>query len=172
MINFVCSKCRQMMRCTNTGRLVIFNKTMGGHGDEYSCPDCGSSIVFTNSKPFDVSGFLGSIREWADHQQIQGRDADFPVEVIRNGKSWGFSQEAIALNRDLAALDEKQLQNLLHESESDQTLVKMADRFTETEIIHLIEHPKFNTFTPEFKEIIWTSVSEIFKRELTRVSSE
>ncbi len=167
MNNFVCSKCSQLMKCTKTGRLLVFNRSMAVHGDQYLCPECGFSIVFTNSKSFDVSGFIGRIRDQAEYQQIQGRDADFPIEVK---KSTGFSIEAQAVDRDLNTLDEKALQKILYASETDRSTVKLADRFTEVEIIHLIDHPDFDTFTPAFKETIWQSVSDIFSSELKRGS--
>ena len=48
----VCAKCKKEMKCTKTGRWVIWRPSHVYAGDEFECPDCGALVVVTNSSSF------------------------------------------------------------------------------------------------------------------------
>lgn len=154
------------MKFTHTGRVLIYDKTRLYHGDQYTCTGCKASIVFTNSKECGWPGALAQLKETALDRKAQGLNPNFPIEVQSDEKLWQLGLEAISIHRNLDALDEKQLLQILYETVQDQAVIKMSDKFTEAEIVHLLEHPQFEDFSEEFRERIWVSVNEIFSRVL------
>ena len=75
-------------------------------------------------------------------------------------------EEIIEPERDLYALDEKSIKQILNSPGTDFSRVKMIDHFTEQEIISLLNHPAFETFDQTFKELISSSVSAIVTNDL------
>lgn len=72
-------------------------------------------------------------------------------------------------SRDLSLLSEKQLKEILYRSAPERTSIH--DHFTEDEIVFLIDHPSFESFSPEFKEFIRVSISEVFERKINDKNS-
>ncbi|MDD4976817.1 MAG: hypothetical protein PHY93_20850 [Bacteriovorax sp.] len=66
--------------------------------------------------------------------------------------------------RDLNLLNEQQLKEILYELAPERASIHC--HFTDVEIVLLIDHPSFEKFSPEFKEFIRVSVSEVFERKI------
>jgi transcription initiation factor IIE alpha subunit len=54
----VCGKCAVPMKCTKTGKQVCYNNAVIFHGDEFTCPSCGSVVVpITSQQGIDAYDF-------------------------------------------------------------------------------------------------------------------
>ena len=51
----ICSNCNREMACSRTGVLVLFMPSHGYMGDEFECPSCKSTVVWTNASSFNPS---------------------------------------------------------------------------------------------------------------------
>lgn len=156
------------MKCIRTGRIIIWNKTTVSHGDQYACLECEISIIYSNSESYEWPGAFAQLSERALDNKAKGWYPDFPIDLQHDEELSKGSPEVIPPVRDLNILNEKQLKEILYETAPAR--VSMHDRFTEVEIVFLIDHPQFEDFSEEFRELIWVSISEIFVRELNRDS--
>ena len=173
----VCEKCHGQMECTQTGRTLIFRSSSlypGDkvyHGDQFTCRECNVTIVVCNTNPTVWPGAFAYLTGQAREQEWGGRKADFPI-AMKEDKPSSSDTEPSRINRDVTKLDEKQLQEILWGSTSNEpAAVKLTDKFTEDEILRLIGHPGFDKFTPGFREQIWQVVCEIFGREIRRLGT-
>jgi hypothetical protein len=66
--------------------------------------------------------------------------------------------------RNLNCLNEAELKQILYKLSPERTSIH--DHFTEDEIVFLIDHPNFESFSPDFKEFIRVSISEVFERKI------
>jgi hypothetical protein len=165
---FICQKCSAEMKCTKTGRAIAFKPDTIYFGDEFTCSTCNHSVVYSNSKPSVWQGALARLKDEAAKRKIFGFKPDYPIEVTPGPN---LSPITVGEIRDLNLLAQRELESILGKDPSDASKAELTDKFSEEEIIRLLDHPKFDEFTVGFREKIWESVSKIFKRELDRVSS-
>ena len=76
-----------------------------------------------------------------------------------------IKNEIIITDRSLYSLDETAIKQILYSPGTDPTRVKMVDRFEEQEIIDLCNHPQWEDFSEEFKQLIYDSIANFLHRD-------
>lgn len=54
----ICIKCKEEMKCTKTGRPMVWKTNHIYRGDEYTCPKCETKIIYSNSQSYHMEKAL------------------------------------------------------------------------------------------------------------------
>ena len=59
----VCVKCKKIMTCVKTGRILVWNGSHCYSGDEFECIVCKNKLVNISSTPFFVANALKKFKK-------------------------------------------------------------------------------------------------------------
>lgn len=64
---------------------------------------------------------------------------------------------------DLSVLSEQEIHKLIFKDVSSSTLVGLKDRFSDEQIVGLLDHPDYHFFSDSFKDWIWRALDTIYE---------
>jgi hypothetical protein len=70
--------------------------------------------------------------------------------------------------RDLFSLTQTELELILFENASDGFTPVLLDKFTDNEVLKLLGHPDFDSFTKDFADEIWEAATQLLEREIRK----
>lgn len=152
------------MNCTKTGRAIVFGTDTVHYGDEYTCPTCTHSVVYSNSgKPSVWPGALARLIENASDQRLQGLTVDDPISLSSKPPQEVETAKPI---RDLNSFTQAELESMLFAGDPHRSTLHLKDKLREQEIINLFNHPNYEKFDSKFREMIFSLLSDMLAKDL------